>query len=362
MEELATIEKMLDCRISTITNMVNDYTINKLMIQCAHIMVKSLLSGGKILSAGNGGSASQSQHFTSELMGKFHEKRKPFSAISLNSDTSLLTCVGNDYGFERVFSRQIIGIANPNDIFIAFTTSGKSRNISEALTICKSMGISTMVFTGEGHHDIDDMCDISVHIPSMDVPIIQECHMILSHILCELIELLINQERPTTCDSRTKHWEYLIEEYSKGYKYLILDRDGVINETKPNGYISDYKEFKFIKEFESYIHKLSNLYERIFITTNQAGIGKGIMSEAELTSLHDKMLLSVKEMGGKIDKIYFSTGIDDSDYMRKPNVGMAESIKKDFPEVDFKKTIVVGDSYSDRLFADRINAKFILIG
>lgn len=150
-------------------------------------------------------------------------------------------------------------------------------------------------------------------------------------------------------------------EFKNGYKFLILDRDGVVNITKPNGYISSSSEFVFTDGFKSNIKLLSECFDRIFITTNQAGIGKGIMTENELLTLHECMLSEIKKLGGSIDKVYYSKGIDNTDKTRKPNTGMAEKIKRDFPDIDFSKTIVVGDSFSDRLFANRINAKFILV-
>lgn len=156
-------------------------------------------------------------------------------------------------------------------------------------------------------------------------------------------------------------WEQIKNEFKNGYKFLILDRDGVVNITKPNGYISSFSEFVFTDGFKSNIKLLSECFDRIFITTNQAGIGKGIMTENELLTLHECMLSEIKKLGGSIDKVYYSKGIDDTDKTRKPNTGMAENIKRDFPDIDFSKTIVVGDSFADRLFANRINAKFILV-
>lgn len=291
-EALLTIERMLNCRFSVIDKIIQCKAIQQSILSSAIKIAYCLSNGGKIITAGNGGSASQSQHFVSEFLGKFKKKRFPYAAISLNSDTSLLTCIGNDYGFERIFSRQILGIAKPNDIFIAFTTSGMSRNISEALITCKDMGVKTIVFTGEGKHDIDIVSDITINIPNNDIPIIQECHAIVSHIICELVEDLA-KNNICVCG-----WGDLIKEHQKGCKYLILDRDGVINVAKPNGYISNFKDFVFTEGFKTNISCLSNLYDRIFITTNQAGIGKGLMSEKDLSTLHKQMLGAIQVFGG----------------------------------------------------------------
>lgn len=114
MKELLTIEKMLNCRLVAIESMLQSKALQQSILSSAINIAYCLSHGGKVITAGNGGSASQSQHFVAELMGKFHKERCTYSAISLNSDTSLLTCIGNDYGFERIFSRQILGIAKPN--------------------------------------------------------------------------------------------------------------------------------------------------------------------------------------------------------------------------------------------------------
>lgn len=355
MEELLMIKDLFNCRSAAIEKMIDEGAFQQAILSSAINIADCLSHNGKIIIAGNGGSASQSQHFVAELMGKFHKNRLPYAAISLNSDNSLLTCIGNDYGFERIFSRQVLGLAKTNDVFVAFTTSGKSRNIAEALITCKSIGVNTIVFTGEGRHNIDLVSDLSIKIPSNDIPIIQECHTIAFHIICELVENILQN------NDYENDWNSLIKEHQKGRKYLILDRDGVVNITKPNGYIANYEEFTFTEGFTTNIKLLSSLYDRIFITTNQAGIGKKLMTTKDLDILHKKMLNDISNMGGHIDKIYYSTGIDNSDNMRKPNIGMAERIKIDFPDVDFNRTIVVGDSFADRLFADRIKANFILI-
>lgn len=310
--------------------------------------------GGKIITAGNGGSAAQSQHFIAELMGKMNRNRKPFAAISLCSDVSVLTCIANDFGFERVFSRQLEGIASTDDLFIAFTTSGKSRNILEALQVCDSKGIPSLVITGKTDGAIKKLCDSIIELPSTDTAIIQENQLVITHIICEAIDQVVSGERICKND-----WSTIVDLGTKGYQYLILDRDGVINIAKANGYITSFDEFSFTEDFLSNVAKLSNTYKRIFVATNQRGVGKGCMTEHDLEEIHRLMLERITSIGGRIDRIYTSTGIDSSDMLRKPNIGMAVQIQHDFPEVQFEKTVVVGDSFSDRLFADRIKAKYI---
>lgn len=306
---------------------------------------------GKILIAGNGGSASQSQHLCSELMGRFKSKRSPIRAISLCSDVSLATCISNDFGYERLFSRQIEALGEDKDVFVAFTTSGNSRNIIEALLECKSRGISTIVFAGDKTDLIKQFTDYIISIPSDDTAIVQELHMQLIHIICEIIEREINKDNTI--------WRDIIELGKHGFTSLILDRDGVINYVKANGYIKSASEFSFREDFLLNIGLLSHTFRYIFIVSNQKGVGKGLMTKEELEAIHSVMLNEINKNGGRIDKIYVGTNADSNALENKPNMGMANQIKNDYPDVDFKKTIVVGDSALDYIFAGRLESKFI---
>lgn len=291
MELLVKINKKLEQRRAILNTIIQNVGIQNKILKSAQILAECLKLGGKIITAGNGGSASQSEHFSSEMMGRLKNSRTPFPSLSLSSNASLLTCIGNDFGFERIFSRQIEGIGTTKDVFLAFTTSCKSRNIIEALNVCKNSNIKSIVFTGQCVHDIDLLAEEIIMIPSNDVQIIQECHDIISHIVCELVEEIVDLKT-------VNEWEQIKNEFKNGYKFLILDRDGVVNITKPNGYISSFSEFVFTDGFKSNIKLLSECFDRIFITTNQAGIGKGIMTENELLTLHECMLSEIKKLGG----------------------------------------------------------------
>lgn len=138
MELLVKINKKLEQRRAILNTIIQNVGIQNKILKSAQILAECLKLGGKIITAGNGGSASQSEHFSSEMMGRLKNSRTPFPSLSLSSNASLLTCIGNDFGFERIFSRQIEGIGTTRDVFIAFTTSCKSRNIIEALNVCKN--------------------------------------------------------------------------------------------------------------------------------------------------------------------------------------------------------------------------------
>lgn len=150
--------------------------------------VNSLKKGGKILFAGNGGSAADCQHIAAEFTGRFLEDRKPFAAIALTTDTSALTSISNDYGISQMFVRQLEALAKPNDVFIAISTSGNSLNIVECLKWCKINCLKSILFSGNDGGQAKNFADVSLIVPSTVTARIQECHILIGHSLIETIE------------------------------------------------------------------------------------------------------------------------------------------------------------------------------
>src|SRR5947207_6654169 len=160
----------------------------ELIAQTAETIAHGLRSGRKVLLFGNGGSAADSQHLAAELVGRFGPDRSPLAAISLSTDTSILTAVGNDYGYENVFARQIAGLGHPGDMAIAISTSGNSRSVLEGIDVARSKGLFTVGFTGETGGKMKDRVEVLFRVPSRQTPRIQETHALLGHILCELVD------------------------------------------------------------------------------------------------------------------------------------------------------------------------------
>lgn len=148
----------------------------------------ALRGGGKILFAGNGGSAADAQHLAAELVSRFSFDRPGLPAIALTTDTSALTAIGNDYGFERLFARQIEALGRAGDVFIGISTSGRSPNILAALRLAREKGLATIGLTGQSGGEMPALCDRCLRMPSAETPKIQEGHIVLGHILCGLIE------------------------------------------------------------------------------------------------------------------------------------------------------------------------------
>lgn len=156
--------------------------------RAAQIVTDRMRVGGKLMFCGNGGSSADAQHLAAELMGRFMIERSPFAAIALNVNVSTITAISNDYSFEVIFERQLLGIGRPGDVLVAISTSGNSKNILRVLQAAKTLDILTIGFTGETGGKMIDLCDICFRVPSNCTPRIQEMHIALGHALCEWIE------------------------------------------------------------------------------------------------------------------------------------------------------------------------------
>lgn len=177
-EELSTVNQTILDNSLLLSELVNASTL----------CINAFKSVQKILIAGNGGSAADAQHFAAELVSRFHFDRPALSAIALTTDSSILTAIGNDYGFEDVFARQIQAHGRPGDVFIAISTSGSSPNILKAINTAKAIGLVVIGLTGKSGGKMKDMCDICLCAPSDSTPRIQECHLFFEHTLCACIE------------------------------------------------------------------------------------------------------------------------------------------------------------------------------
>ncbi|MDD2852417.1 MAG: D-sedoheptulose 7-phosphate isomerase [Desulfuromonadaceae bacterium] len=171
-EVITRIEKELSPQIATMVTLLTD-TFN---------------NGGKLLVMGNGGSAADAQHFVAEIVGRFKMERRGLPAIALSTDTSILTAIGNDYGFDRVFYRQVEALAAPGDVIVGISTSGNSLNVLHAMELAHASGCHTVGLLGKDGGSIKKACDLVLTVPTDDTPRIQEGHITIIHIVCDLLE------------------------------------------------------------------------------------------------------------------------------------------------------------------------------
>ncbi len=178
---------VFDITIIEHLKLVEEFKTKKdIVLKIANLLKHKIENGNKILICGNGGSASDSQHFAAELVGRFQKERKPLPAIALTTDTSILTSVSNDYSFNDIFVRQVEAVGKKGDVLVGFSTSGNSKNVISAFKKAKEMEISTIAICGNGG-ELEKIADITFKIPSKTSRV-QEIHAILIHILCEIIE------------------------------------------------------------------------------------------------------------------------------------------------------------------------------
>jgi D-sedoheptulose 7-phosphate isomerase len=171
--------------------MSNDSSIHERLVRAARACEASFTSGGKILLAGNGGSAADAQHIAAEFVNYFNFKRPGLPAIALTTDTSVLTSISNDSDYVEVFARQVQALGRPGDVFIAYSTSGKSKNVIAAISRAKESGLTVIGFTGRDPQDMMHGCDFLFQTPSNSTPKIQEGHLVMGHILSGLVEEML---------------------------------------------------------------------------------------------------------------------------------------------------------------------------
>jgi D-sedoheptulose 7-phosphate isomerase len=174
--------------ISVKQHLLSDQAFIQKVENAAQAMVRTFRNDGKILLCGNGGSAADAQHIAAELSGRFYTDRPPLFAEALHVNSSYVTAVANDYGYDQVFSRMVQAAGKPGDILIAFSTSGNSPNILKAIDAAKKQGMLVIGFTGATGGKMADLCDILLNVPSTDTPRIQESHILIGHILCQWVE------------------------------------------------------------------------------------------------------------------------------------------------------------------------------
>jgi D-sedoheptulose 7-phosphate isomerase len=174
--------------VSTMELAAGDEKLHRTIRTISDVIENIFRSGNKLMLAGNGGSAGDAQHIAGEFLSRLNFDRAPLPAIALSTDTSVLTAIGNDYGYEQVFERQIRGLGKRGDGFIAISTSGRSPNILAALRAARDLGVTTIGFAGAGGGMMKDLCDVCLFAPSDETPQIQQIHITAAHIICGLVE------------------------------------------------------------------------------------------------------------------------------------------------------------------------------
>jgi len=190
---LAQVRHDLELSRELFARALGDEAMLQSVCRAAEIVMAGLQSGGKLLLAGNGGSAADAQHIAAELVVRFRSTRDALPAIALTTDSSILTAIGNDFGFEHVFARQIQALGRPGDVFLAITTSGRSPNIVAACRAARHAEMAVIGLTGATGGPLNTVCEVLIRVPSDDTPFIQQVHIAIGHTLCAIAEESLNQ-------------------------------------------------------------------------------------------------------------------------------------------------------------------------
>lgn len=184
---VGTVQAMIADSLAAKQKVLADEPLLAAVVRVAELIERALRAGNKLMLAGNGGSAADSQHIAAEFVSRFEFDRPGLAALALTTDTSMLTAIGNDYGYEQVFARQVQASGRAGDVFIGISTSGNSKNVILAVEACKALGITTVALCGAGGR-LHQMCDHALAVPSTHTPRIQENHILLGHAICALVE------------------------------------------------------------------------------------------------------------------------------------------------------------------------------
>lgn len=190
------VDQQVNAALSAKQSMLEDKHLLAQIKQACDVLVNAYQQGHKALLAGNGGSAADAQHIAAELVSRFNFDRPGLPAIAMTTDTSILTAVSNDYGYNYLFARQIEAHGQPGDVFIGISTSGNSTNVLQALQTARENGLATIGLTGAGGGQMAGLCDFCLRAPAKDTPRIQECHILIGHILCHAVEETLFGDRP----------------------------------------------------------------------------------------------------------------------------------------------------------------------
>ena len=187
------IKNEFNLHLETINNVIN--TMQEPLEEAAKLAVDTLKAGNKILLFGNGGSAADAQHIAAELTGRYKTERRGLPGIALTTDTSALTAIGNDYGYERIFDRQVESLANKGDLLLGISTSGNSKNVISAFKLGRELGCRILGFSGRDGGAMNEYCDVNLVVPSNDTPRIQEMHILFGHTICHIIDTAYEEKK-----------------------------------------------------------------------------------------------------------------------------------------------------------------------
>jgi D-sedoheptulose 7-phosphate isomerase len=305
--------------------------------------------GRSVYICGNGGSASTSSHIACDLQKQTKVAgRHPLRALSLTDNVPLLTAWANDAGFERVFAEQLQGLGRPGDALLCISCSGMSPSIVEAIEEARRIDMRVLALGGFTGGPMRKMADVYVHVPSSDYGVVESAHLVLDHCLTGMLRQMAEDRRAP------------VSEANGAKPVVIIDRDGVINRNRPDS-VKSWEEFEFLPGALQGLATLARHGHKVVVVTNQANIGRGLLTPAQLEHIHGRMTDAVVEAQGAIEAIYVCThSPEEGCACRKPAPGLLTQAADEL-EFELSNAYLIGDHLSDVVAAHSAGARAVLV-
>lgn len=316
---------------------------------------------------GNGGSASTASHMAVDFgKGTAVPGHPRLRAISLTDNVGLLTAWANDTAYEEVFKEQLENLLEPQDVVVAISASGNSANVLRAVEFARRRGAKTIGLVGFGGGRLKNLVDVDITTSSHNYGQVEDFHLSLSHILSQFLREAIHAQRTIGGELGSGNSSHMKFFYSRpptnGVRPAIfLDRDGVINQRIVGGYVTEWEQFRFRDGIDQALASLCALELPIIVVSNQAAIGKRLLSAAMIREITDRFVAELGEKGARIDAVYYCPHtVEENCPCRKPQSGLLESAAQDW-KLDLTRSLLVGDSQSDVEAARAVDCAAVLV-
>jgi len=332
----------------------------------AEILLRAQREGRRVFFLGNGGSATTASHMAVDFgKGTALAGQPRLRAISLTDNVGVITAWANDANYEAVFKEQLENLLEPLDVVIAISASGNSPNVLQAVEFGRKRGAVTIGLIGFGGGKLKDLVDIDITVSSRNYGQVEDFHLTLDHILSQYLRERIRMQQ-TTKDPATSEEPYLKFFFSKppalgNHAAILFDRDGVINERVVGGYVTEWKQFRFRDGIIPAMAALAKLALPIVVVSNQAGVGKCLLSSRTLEDITERFVSELKECHVRIDAVYYCPHTPEQNCgCRKPRSGLMEAAARDW-KLDLSRSVLIADSESDLEAARKVNCHAVFV-
>jgi D-sedoheptulose 7-phosphate isomerase len=332
----------------------------------AEIFLRAQREGRRVFFLGNGGSASTASHMAMDFCkGTFVAGQPPLRAISLTDNVGLITAWANDANYESVFVGQLENLLEPQDVVVAISASGNSPNVLRAAEFARKRGAVTIGLVGFGGGQLKTLVDIDITVSSRNYGQVEDIHLCVNHILSQYIKEEIGRRQNTkeALNEQMTHLRFVFSDppMTGIQRGILIDRDGVINERIVDGYVTEWEHFQFRDGIKRAMASLAELDCPIIVVSNQAGVGKRLISPLALQEITNRFVTTLKESGARVDAVYYCPHTADQNCScRKPRTGLLEAAARDW-KLDLTRSVLIGDSESDLQAARTSNCRAMLV-